>query len=294
MHRLLPLVLLLSGCAWLNGAGEPTEPAPTTGNRPADAPDFVVLACSGHEFTVNNGLYRSSYLIRDGAALEVAAALESMGSSVSVWDHGDSFYDHDEDGNAFTPGSADAADFGFLQLLEEMVFIRDSMIAQFDNPTRVVALAHSHGSVWCHTAMHLISDLPIDVLIDLDGDVESWDSEAAAGVPADFWDAVIAEYNGITGFNWAFDISQARDAWSIPGIDALQDIEDVVPASVDLNLEVWGNGQFLRDEDPNVRLDGSVDGVLLLQTGESHENLARAGNEGIGWAVEQMLEYYGQ
>ena len=225
---------------------------------------------------------------------DVAAALESLGASVSVWDHGDSFYDHDSDGNAFTPGSGEAADYGFLQLLEEMVFIRDSMIAQFDNPTRVVVVAHSHGVVWCHTAMHLISDLPVDVLIDLDGDVESWDHIPAPGVAADSWNAVIADYNGQTGFSWAFDITQARDGWTVPGMDELQDIEDVIPSSADLALEVWANGVLLRDEDPNVRLDGTIDDVLLLQTGESHEGLARSGNEGITWAVEQLLEYYGQ
>lgn len=290
MHRLLPL-LLLSGCAWLNGTGEAVDP-PTTGNRPSDAPDFVVLACSGHEFTVNAGLYRPSYLIRDGAALDVGAALESLGASVSVWDHGDSFYDHDDEGNAFTPGSGEATDYGFLQLLEEMVFIRDSMIAQFDNPTRVVVLAHSHGVVWCHTAMHLISDLPVDVLIDLDGDVESWDSTPFPGVAADSWDAVISEYNGITGFEWAFDIRAARDGWTVPGLAEPQDIEDVVPASADLALEVWGGGQMLRDVDPNVRLDGSSDGILRFETGQSHEALARSGNEGVSWAVEQLLDYY--
>lgn len=294
---LLPLLLTLAGCDLIGNPfeGDATTPAPTTGARPAGSPDVVILAASGHEFTVTSGPYREGYLIRDGAALDVGASLEALGLTVSIWDHGDAFWNHDVDGNAWSPlDSAEVVSFGFLQLVVDLEFIRDNWIAAYDNPTRIVVLAHSHGVLWAHLAMHLVTDAPVDALIDLDGDVEGWDQFGPGGVLVDNWDLVIQQYVAATGVDWPFDASAARDSWSVPGEEDLMDIEDVVPASATVNLEVWGLGQPLRDEDPNLRLDGSELDVVRLETTLSHEMLARSGTEATAWIGEQLTSFYGQ
>ncbi len=294
MRALLP-ILLLSACDLLGGGGDGSGGGGTTsGQRPADAPDVVVIAASGHEFSVNTVPYRDGYLIRDGAALDVAATLEGLGFSVAVWDHGDALWNHDEAGTALSPSDpGEPVSFGFLQLLSDLELIRDTWISSYENPTRIVVLAHSHGVVWAHLAMNLVTDAPVDVLIDLDGDVEGWDSVGPAGLAVDGWDQALLDFTANFGINWGFDVWAARDAWPVIGDDVLHDIEDVVPASAALNLEVWGGGNLLRDQDPNVRLDGTDTDVLRLETSLSHEALARSGTESTAWIAEQLTAFYG-
>jgi hypothetical protein len=292
--RWLILLLLLTGCDFLNGEGTTPETTVTTGSRPSDAPDVVVLAASGHEFTVNTALYRDGYLIRDGAALDVASALEGQGFSVFVWDHGDALWNHDAEGNQLGPAdSGEAVSFGFLQLIADLEFIRDTWIASYDNPTRIVVLGHSHGVVWAHLAMNLVTDAPVDVLIDLDGDVEGWDSSGPMGVAVDSWDQWLVDFTNTFGVEWAFDVWSARSSWPIIGDSVLRDIEDVVPTSATLNLEVWGGGQLLRDTEPNIRLDGTETDILRLETKLSHEALARGNTEATIWIAEQLAAFYG-
>ena len=290
--RQLPLLLLLAGCDLIGGGGE--DPILPTGSRPADAPDFVVLAASGHELNISAFPYRDGYLIREGAALDVAGALEGLGASVAVWDHGDAFWNHDAAGVALSPLDAgEPVSFGFLQLIIDMESIRDQWIAAYDNPTKIVVLGHSHGVVWAHLAAHLVPEAPVDVLIDLDGDVEGWDFEGPTGVSVDGWDQVLLDYTNANGIDWPFDVWAVRDSWAVDGVATLMDVEDVVPTSAALNLEVWGAGQLLRDQNPNLRLDGSDSNVLRLETTLSHEALARGGTEATAWIAEQLVAWYG-
>lgn len=290
--RCLPFLCLLSGCSLIGGGG--TEPTTPTGARPAEAPDVVILAASGHELNVSAFPYRDGYLIREGAALDVAAALEGLGASVAVWDHGDAFWNHDANGVELSPLDAgEPVSFGFLQLIVDLETIRDQWIATYDNPTKIVILGHSHGVVWAHLAALLVADAPVDVLIDLDGDVEGWDFEGPVGMSVDGWDQVLLDYTNAYGIAWPFDPWAARDAWAVDGVPTLMDVEDVVPTSAALNLEVWGGGQLLRDQNPNLRLDGSDTNVLRLETTLSHEALARSGTEATAWITEQLVAWYG-
>ncbi len=288
----LPLLLLLTGCD-LVGGEQTAEPPATTGARPADAPDFVVLAASGHEVNISAFPYRDGYLIREGAALDVAAALEDLGATVSVWDHGDALWNHDADGNALSPfDGGEPVSFGFLQLVVDLEWIRDTWIASFDDPTRIVVLAHSHGVVWAHLALLLVPDAPVDVLIDLDGDVEAWDGQGPTGVAVDGWDQALVDYTNAYGLTWPFDVWAVRDAWVVDGVDDPMDIEDIVPASAALDLELWGAGNLLRDADPNLRPDGTDIDVHRLETGLSHEGLARGGTEATAWIAEELSAFY--
>ncbi len=290
--RLLMLLLLLAGCDLIGGGD--ADPDLPTGDRPADAPDFVILAASGHEFSVGAVPYRDGYLIRKGAALDVAAALEALGASVAIWDHGDAFWNHDADGVALSPFDAgEPVSFGFLQLIVDLETIRDQWIAAYDNPTKIVVLGHSHGVVWAHLAMQLVTDAPVDVLIDLDGDVEAWDFQGPVGVSVDGWSQVLQDYTANYGIDWPFDVSAARDGWTVDGVATLMDAEDVVPASARLNLEVWGAGQLLRDQNPNLRFDGSDADVVRLETALSHEALAGSNTEATAWIAEQLAAFYG-
>ena len=283
---LIPLILptLLAAC----DPGEGTGPTGEDGGLGIDRPHVLVLAASGHPLTVTTG-HHEAYLVEQGTAGRIHDQLSADGSLVYVWDHADEFFSHDDQGNELTPwDNADFTSFGFLHLVEDLRWADENWIQGRDTPTRLMVLGHSHGVVWAHIALHLYPDIPVDVLIDLDGDCTAWGSDVVPGLPSDGWDQVIQQWSAVNQVEWAFDIWNACDAWTIEGIDGLFDIEDVVPASVALNLEVRSAGQILFDADPNVQLDGSTEGILSFDTAEGHEEVAGPWSESMHWVLEQL------
>ncbi len=282
---LLPLPLLLVACGLGGGGGGATG---EDGGLGIDRPHVLILAASGHELTVSSGP-NEAYLVAEGAAGRIHDQLSADGTLVHAWDHADEFFSHDDLGNELTPwDNANFTSFGFLHLVEDLRWVDENWIQGRETPTRLIVLAHSHGVVWAHIALHLYPDIPVDVLIDLDGDCRAWGSDEVQGLPSDGWDQVIQQWSALNQVEWAFEIWNACDAWTIDGIDGLFDIEDVVPASVATNLEVRSAGQILFDADPNVRLDGGIDGILSLETAEGHEEVANPWSESMTWVLEQL------
>ena len=154
--------------------GTATDPATgsTGGNlKPPDAPDWIVVAVSGHCIPPGCELpgTNNEYLAKDGAAGRIADTLAGWGNSVEVWAYSDEFYNRDSNTAELLPGEGDPIYLGFLQLYEDLQFARDTWVADFEDPTRVLVVAHSHGVVWAHTALHVVDDLPVEFMIDFDG-----------------------------------------------------------------------------------------------------------------------------
>jgi hypothetical protein len=287
---LLPLIL--TGCDLLGGGGG-TEPGGNDGGLGDSRPHVLILAVSGHPLTVSSGA-STEYLIDQGTVGRAVDLLSSDGSVVWAWDHADAFYSLDVAGNLVTPwDTVEFASYGFLHLLEDLRWVDENWIQGRETPTRLVVLAHSHGAVWAHIALHLYPDVPVDVLVDLDADSKIWGSDTLPGLNSDGWDQVILQFTEATNAEWAFEIWQAADYWTVEDSDDLHDIEEIVPASVALNLEVRSDGLILFDDGPNLRLDGSNLGVSTFETNDGHEEVAWAYSEAMDWVLEELALYYG-
>lgn len=257
-------------------------------SRPSDAPDIALITVSGHCFTDCAPEYNDEYLLAQGAASAALQTFESRGLSTLAIGFADSFYSWvDEDDNPLA--------LGFLDLLDVLEEIHALWISGFRNPTRLIVMAHSHGTVWAHTALMVLEmegyPVPVDVLIDLDGISPEWESDPF--FVGDNWAAVIADYNAETGTTWPFDIGNAADAWNVPGQEYLQDIEDLVPNSVLINLEIWSDSLVLTDTQPNHRRDGSRADIYGFGSAYDHSNVWRPGSDAYPFIDESFRIIYG-
>ncbi|MFZ5481116.1 MAG: hypothetical protein ACOZNI_30420 [Myxococcota bacterium] len=243
----------------------------------AGQPDYVLVTVSGHCLDCVFEDYNPEYLAAEGAADSVAAVLEEDGSSVETWSYGDDYETPQDTGNR-VPVT------GFVDLVDDLETLRDDWVDGQDDATRVVVLCHSHGCVWAHTALHVVDDLPVRVLIDLDAVSDGWEDDDATFGAGDEWASII----DADGRQWPFDIADAADAWDIPGQNVYLDVEDVIPDSVRVNLEVWSDGSLVWDEEPNVRLDGSSDDVLLLRADEGHSEVDDVGSDALDWVSGEL------
>ncbi|GEM_PF-1541103 len=262
--------------------------------KPADAPDWVVISVSGHCIPPACDVPGTNheYLQANGTSARFADALEAWGYSTQQWAYADEFYNRDTETNELLPGEGEPYVYGFLQLHEDLKFIRDTWVADFEDPTKVLVLAHSHGVVWAHTALHVVDDLSVEVAIDFDGKSLGWEGENILFDFGDDWAGTIAAYNDAYGVTWPFDIGDAEAAWLVPGVDGAQDVEDVIPDSLTYNLELQAMPGILLpvpDDDDNHRLDGSSEGIIRFESqSEDHTEIHRPDSEGVDWALTQL------
>jgi hypothetical protein len=171
--------------------------------------------------------------------------------------------------------------FGFLDLVEDLQWIQDNWIADFDNPTRIVILAHSHGCVWAHIATSVLPDVHVEVLVSLDGVCFFW--EADNGLSID-------DYVATNGNPWSWDISMPCAAWDVPGIGVL-DTNDVAFSNVRYNIEVLSDGStpFAADEQENYRPDGTrLDIESFHATQNSHTEVDTPGTQSMLFVLDRL------
>ncbi len=274
-----------------------TDTTGTTGAtmKPDDAPDWVIIAVSGHCIPPGCDLPGTNheYLTKVGTTERIAAVLTDAGASVEIWAYSDELYNRDAQTSQLLPGEGEPIYFGFLQLHEDLNALRDGWIAGFDDPTRVLVVAHSHGVVWAHTALHVVDDLPVELAIDLDGVSMGWEEDSLLAGFGDDWDDVIAQYNQTYGATWPFDLGDAEAGWSLPGIEDPQDTEDVLPDSVLINLELQSQFSLLfpfPDDDDNHRLGGGNEMIYRYSSdGQDHFEIYQPNGDAMDWVVAQMI-----
>ena len=276
-----------------------TDPDPDPPNeRPENAPDWVVIAVSGHCIPPGCELPGSNheYLEKQGTAGRFADTLTAWGNEVALWSYSDEFYNRDLQLSKLVPGQGAAHYYGFLELVGDLEFIRDNWIADYDNPTRILVVAHSHGAVWAHTALHVVDDAPIDVLVTIDGKSLGWESDDALLGFGDDWAAEISAYSQANAVSWPFDITNPEGGWNVPGVGT-SDVEDVVPDSVDYNIElqaIFALDLPIADGDDNYRTDGSEQGIHRFHSqSENHSEIAKPNSQGVNWALAKFGELVG-
>jgi hypothetical protein len=268
------------------------DPMPTPTNpRPAGLPDVVIIGVSGHCFGFGCPSFNTENLASAGTLDVLAEPFYARGIDVEILAATDNFYDQ-------PIGSASPTAYGFLSLDLTLRYIRDTYIADYDDPTRVIVVGHSHGAVWAHIALNVLEQegapLPVDVLIDIDGVSPGFEGKAIplTGV-GDAWGPVIRAHAESTGRRWPFPIWNVEDAINIPGVAEPQDIEDVVPRTVLVNLEIWADDAvFFMDSQPNHRTDGSTTNIFWTRSAEGHESADAPTAVGVLWARDSLREIY--
>lgn len=272
-YLFLASAVLLFGCGG-GGSGGGSTP---TRLRPAGSPDVVVLSVSGR---CGNPLFCDApadnipYLGYAGDAAEaISAAFQAGGRTVQRADFFASFYSYDDTGD----GTADRR--GFLDLVNTLSSIQQQWISDFENPTRIVIVAHSHGCVWAHIATSVRPEVPIAYLVSLDGDCLYWETDYPPDITTYF-----AQY----GNPFAWDIRDPCDHWLVSGAASPMDTEDVVWPNVAVNLEVRSNG-IVGDYQINYRTDGSRTNIYTHDSPtDDHEAVHDPSGESMPWVISML------
>lgn len=239
--------------------------------RPLGSPDVLVVTVSGHCANCASE-YNGEYLEGWGVPATLEGVIEDEGLSVETWTYVDELY-------SWTRGS-EVLVYGYLALVQDLEWVEQNWIADFDNPTRIVLLGHSHGVVWAHSAAIAV-EVPIEVLIDLDGVCMNWEDDDWAFGVGDDWNQEVDRYEQRNGqLSW-FDLSNPCDSWDL-GPGQAMNIDDVVPWNVGVNLEVRSNDWLLFDSQDNLRYDGTSD-TLTFMSDLSHMNILDPSGDAMAW-----------
>lgn len=251
--------------------------------RPGDSPDVLILAISGHQLH-GKGDYHSETLRASGLLDSIADVFRSRGRTVETHAFTDEFF-------SWEKWVGQTVAVGFIELGEWTEYVNETWIQGFDNPTRVVVVAHGHGVVWSHLLTHMV-DIPVDFLIDLDGDSHCWELRSECGEDGDEWGTLIREWSEYHDIQWPFDISRAQNVFTIPGRDERSDVEDVVADSVMFNLEYHAassEGALRVDTERNVRPGGGRSGLFTNVSLEEKASIYQPWSDAVQ-AVRATLE----
>jgi hypothetical protein len=283
----LAVLALTFGCG--GGGGGSTfnpGPGPEPNPRPETAPDFVLLTVSGHVGVISaincTSEDNRSYLDDPGEAAEALRDFFTANGFELYEQHYADLLDHDDVNG---DGVADDPDrLGFLDLLAELDWIYLNWIADYDDPTKIVLVAHSHGTNWAHIAASIRPEIPIAYLVTLDGICFYWDCEH--GDAMDDWMAA-------SGETFPYDLSAPCDALGIPGQPDPLSAKDVAFGSVAVNLEVRSDDLLLSDCCRNYRPNGSRAGIFTYDSDESHSAVTLADSDSLAWVIERIRELEG-
>lgn len=255
--------------------------------RPEGSPDVVVIGFAGHCGPFCNVRDTWSYLNaaeNETGYIETAQAvidvLERQEYSVEYFDVSSFVKSHESNISKQT-------EQGFLEAQAYLDEVRTNWIADFENPTKVILLAHSHGTVWATLLAMNNLDVTFDYFIYLDG------------ICWQFWgfhkNHIRTVYREL-GKNLPFPLGEGDPCvfLNIPGQQKFQDINDVVPANVIYGLEVKSPLDFfalniVRDDDPNVRINGSKDFIWTIETTQGHSDVNNRYGDAMNWVEEMML-----
>ena len=250
--------------------------------RPADAPDVVILGFAGR-CGVGVGCSapadNDAYLNKDSATLQaLGATFERLGYSAGV--------------ASFRANLVDDVTYGFGYLSAETTLeaIRDTWIRDYQNPTRLVLVAHSHGNQFMSLLAMNHPEVTFDYAVYLDAICFQWDADhIKSGRFASVYGAQA---------NWPRPLNvlgAACDTLVLPGIYDAQDISDVVPDNVMYALEVRSYGMLglpaVYDDDENHRFDGSRKGIIgIYQDDESHMRVDDGDSRAMAWVTGSIAK----
>ncbi len=266
---------------------------PARGVRPDGAPDLVIIAFSGHCGLVCNTRNTWSYLDRASegtggvAVLDgIVRAYQRLGFNAIETFSASSFV------TSHYSSISDEIEAGYLQAQAYLDDVKAEWIDGYDDPTRVVVLGHSHGTVWASLLAMNNLDVTFDAFISLDAICWMWWNKHKQYIHETF-------VEGPWQIPFPLDQGDPCGTLAIPGVAKRMNINDVVSANVIYGLEARTTVRLfsfdpnvLADDDVNVRINGSSQNIWGVTAGESHANLGKYYNESILW-LGSMLEALG-
>ncbi len=313
---LLVAAALLAGCAPAAGGDElaragaarsslsgrqvadpdyaPSNAQPTAlHKRPADAPDLVIIAFSGHCGLVCDTRSTWSYLDQASDATGGVAVVDGIKRAYERlgFEHIEVFGVSSFVTSHYSSISK-KVEPGYLQAQAYLDEVKSEWIDGTEDPTRVVLVGHSHGTVWASLLAMNNLDVTFDSFVALDGICWMWWNKHKQYVKEAFVD-------GPWTIPFPLDQGDPCGTLSIPGQKDRANINDVVPANVIYGLEVRTafrlfslDPNVLADDDVNVRINGTYTNLWGITAQESHSDLGRHYNRSVSW-VSTMLQALG-
>jgi len=278
---------MLAACATNAPAPPPVPtpaPAPVLPLRPASSPDFYVLGISGKclfddlgrvcqnllpsGLTPQNTANNYDYLSGRGTLEAIASAVRKNGWSVQTFGYAASLQDRTNTGTGQL-----ATHQGFLSLAADLRAIVQRDIQGVRNPSKLILVGHSHGTVWSHLLTALNPELPVEIQVDFDGVCGYWQSDNQGDFQA-------AGLGNIVNFE---QVCRSRD--SALGGDP-QDLQNVVYGAVRYNLDIHSTGPLVLDRTSNARPDGSRAGIFSGAFDEGHSGVVLSGSSALNWVSQ--------
>lgn len=158
------------------------------GRQPSTSwvPDFLIIGVSGH--AVSAETTTPTTCTRRGPST-------SLGRDRPPWALGRGLRVQRQPSELRAPRWRSVA-YGFRSLLETLSTIRRDWISAYDDPTRVIVVADSHGTVWAHLALQMLAargqPIPVEYLVDLDAVSVGWKDDTFSVGVGDRWRDEIA------------------------------------------------------------------------------------------------------
>ncbi len=255
--------------------------------REPGTPDLVVIAFSGHCglvcHTRNTWSYLDSASERTGgvAVLDaIRGAYENLGLSVEVFS-ASSF------ATAHYSGISQEMEHGYLQAQAYLDDVKRDLIFGVSDPTRVVLVGHSHGTVWASLLALNNLDVTFDAFVALDAICWQWWGRHKGFIAEAF-------VNSPWPLPFPLDAGDPCGTFEVPGAGRMN-VNDVVSANVIFGLEARTHMRllsfdpnFLADDQPNVRINGTTTNIWGISAREGHSDLGRYYNQSIGWVVSMI------
>ena len=139
--------------------------------RPAESEAIALLAFSGRCGHPGCGapLWNTRYLDEKGTTLSVAYALKDVVAGGTVR--------YATAAAVVSKQRSKHSAMGYYEMQGLLDDIVDTSIRGFDNPTRLVLLGHSHGTVWMSLLAYENPEVTFDYAIYLDGVCNSWERD---------------------------------------------------------------------------------------------------------------------
>ncbi|MEM8883770.1 MAG: hypothetical protein AAGD14_06875 [Planctomycetota bacterium] len=260
-------------CFAIACGGGGSDPAPQVDRTPVEQPDVVLLTVSGRNLDLLDFFCppecNEAYLGEAGDAGEaVFTELTNRGLTVEV-----------ENYIAAWDNFEGPLRFGARQLIRDLEEIYETWVKDQAEPTRIVILAHSHGAVWAHNVIAALPDIPIDILVSIDGVTTQWESDHADS---------LTDWFNANGNPFAFDLRDVSDAWLVNSV--ARDTKDVAFDTIGVNIEVQSNDFLIFDDVDNLRIDGSETGIRrLFASGDDHGEVHEPGTEAMNFVIDEIV-----
>ncbi len=260
--------------------------------RPANSPDVVLIGFAGHCGPCCRVSDTWGYLNKAGNETGYVETAQSVVDTLTMQGLEVEYFNASSFVKSHESRLSNSNEQGYLEAQAFLDFVRENWVEGFDNPSRIMLLVHSHGTVWATLLAMNNLDLTFDYFIYLDAICWQFWAKHKGFIKQAFADL---------GQTLPFPLDQGDpcSSFKIPNYWWRQDISDVVPANVIYALEVRSALQLMslspnvvRDDQANMRINGTKLGIFTVESLQGHTRVNERYGVAMGW-VNRMIEVLG-